>query len=99
MKEPFKEVDKNAVSLVRTNSHCKEGLVVEISMTVSIFLFLSHCMLDIFATEKHVSHRDEYGLGAPKKLQSLFFMDLKKPLNWLKSKDRRKLNETVKHPK
>ena len=73
MKEPFKEVDKNVVSLVRTNSHCKEGLVVEISMTVSIFLFLSHCMLDIFATVKHVNHRDEYGLEAPTKLQSLFF--------------------------
>ena len=30
MKEPIKKVDKNAVSLVRTNSHCKGEVVVHI---------------------------------------------------------------------
>ena len=40
-------------------------------MIVSIFLYLSHCALDIFATEKHVNHRDEYGLEIPTNLQFL----------------------------
>ena len=42
-------------------------------MTVSIFLSLSHCALDIFAAGKHVNHRDEYGLEIPANLQSLHF--------------------------
>ena len=40
-------------------------------MIVSIFL--SHCALDIFATGKHVNHRDEYGLESPTNLQSQYF--------------------------
>ena len=42
-------------------------------MIVSIFLSLSHCALDIFATAKHVDDRDEYELEAPTNLQSLHF--------------------------
>ena len=34
---------------------------------------LSHCALGIFATEKHGSQRDEYGLKFPTNLQSLHF--------------------------
>ena len=43
-------------------------------MIVSIFLFLSHCALGIFATGKHVNHIDEYGLEIPTNLQSLHFL-------------------------
>ena len=44
----------------------------EISMIVSIFLSLSNCALDIFATGKHVHHRDEYGFEIATNLQFLF---------------------------
>ena len=40
-------------------------------MIVSIFLSLSNCALGIFATRKHVKHRDEFGLEIPTNLQSL----------------------------
>ena len=38
-----------------------------------MFLSLSNCALDIFATGKHVNHRDEYRLEIPTNLQSLHF--------------------------
>ena len=40
--------------------------------------------MDIFATGKHVNHRDKYGLEIA--TNPYIFMDLKRPLNWLKSK-------------
>ena len=40
-------------------------------MVVSIFLSLSHGSLDIFATGKHVSHRDKYELEIATNLQFL----------------------------
>ena len=70
MKEPTNEVDKNAVAVVRTNYHCKEGVVGmcnRISMTVS----LPHCALDIFATRKRVNHGGEYGLEIPENFHFL----------------------------
>ena len=42
-------------------------------MIVPVFLSLPHYALNIFATGKHVNHRDEYGLVIPKNLQSLDF--------------------------
>ena len=45
----------------------------EISIIVFVFLSLSLYALDIFATGKHVNHRDECGLVIPKNLQSLHF--------------------------
>ena len=53
----------------------------------------------IFATGKHVNHRDKYRLETATNLQSLHFMDLKRLLNWLKSritKIKEILNQTVK---
>ena len=52
----------------------------EISVIVSIFLSLSHCSLVIFATGKHVNHRDEYGLAIPTNLQSLHFYGTEKTI-------------------
>ena len=70
MKKPTNEVDKSGVSVVFANSHCKEEVVwqcaTEISMIASIFLSLSHCPLDTFATGKHVNHGGKYGLETPK---------------------------------
>ena len=76
MKETINKVEKNVVSLVRTNSQCKIEVVVhvqQVSIIVPIFLSLSHCALDIFATGKHINHSDEYGLEIPTNLQSLHF--------------------------
>ena len=36
--EPTNEVEKNAVTMVRTHSHCKEDVVGHVSLTVSLFL-------------------------------------------------------------
>ena len=69
-------------------------------MIVSIFLSLPHCALDIFATGKHVNQRDEYGVEIPKNFSSNIFMDLERPLNWLKNKIPKieeNLNEPAKH--
>ena len=49
-------------AVVRTDSYCKEdvvGHVQQISMIESLFLSLPHCVLDIFATGKHVNRGDE----------------------------------------
>ena len=68
MKKPTNEEDKGAVSVVLTNSRCKKGAwpcTTETSMIASIFLSLSHCALDIFATGENVKQRGEYGLEIP----------------------------------
>ena len=68
-------------------------------MIVSIFLFLSHCALGIFATGKHANHRDEYGLKIPTNLQSLHFHGTKKAIKLVKkqnNKDQRKLKRNCK---
>ena len=56
-------------------------------MIVSIFLSLSHCALDIFATGKHVNHRDEYGLEIPTHLQSLHFHGPEKAIRLAKKQN------------
>ena len=69
-------------------------------MIASIFLSLPHYALDIFTTGKHVNHRDEYGLVIPTIYNPYIFMDLKRQLDWRKSKitkTEENLNETVKH--
>ena len=51
VKKSTNEMEKNAVAVVRTYSHCEEELVdhvqLNISMAVSMFLSLPHCSLDI----------------------------------------------------
>ena len=51
----------------------EKWLSTEISMIESIFPYLSHRVLGILATRKHIKHRDEYGLEFPTNLQSLHF--------------------------
>ena len=53
-------------------------------MILSIFLFLSHYTLGIFATGKHVNHRDENGLEIPANLQSLHFHGIDKAIKLAK---------------
>ena len=60
VKEQTNGVEKNSVAVIRINSHCTEEVVGHVSLIVSMFLFLPHCTLDIFATRKRVNHGDEY---------------------------------------
>ena len=53
-------------------------------MIVSIFLSLSRFALGVFATGKHVNHRDEYELEIPTNLQSLHFHGTEKAINLAK---------------
>ena len=93
---------QDAVSLVRNNSCHKEEVVVhvqQITMVESIFLSLSHCLLDIFATGKHVSHRDKYGLETTTNLQSLHFHGAEKAIKLAEKyndKDQRNLKRNCK---
>ena len=68
-------------------------------MVVSIFLSLSHRLLDIFATGKHVNHRDKYGLETATNLQSLHFHGPEKAIKLAKkqnNKDQRNLKSNCK---
>ena len=62
------KVDKNAVVVVHTNSHCKEEVVhhvqPKISIIVSMFLSLPHCALNICNWEL-VNYGAEYRLEVP----------------------------------
>ena len=64
-------------------------------MIVAVFLSLSHCALDIFATGKYFNHGGVYGLEIP----TIFsFLDLKRLLNSPKNKIIRiEENKIVKH--
>ena len=77
VKEATRNVDKNADVMVRANSQCKE----EISMIVSMFLFLFYCALDIFATGKRVNHGGDYGLEIP---ANFYFHESKKAIKLAK---------------
>ena len=79
-------MDKSAVSVPRTNSHCKEemiGHVQQNSLWLSMLLSLPHCALDIFATVNALTMEVDVNW---KSLRIVIFMDLKRPLNWLKNK-------------
>ena len=58
-KEPTNEMDKTAVALIRINSYSEEMVVghvpLNISKIVFMFLSLSHCVVDIFATGKRIN--------------------------------------------
>ena len=60
---PTNEVDKNAVAVVCANSR-RHGwpYATTIFIITSMFLFLPHCVSDIFATKKGVNHKCEYRL-------------------------------------
>ena len=99
MKEPTSEVDKNAVAVVRTNSHCTEEVVCHGQQTrhdcihfypYPVILWISLQLKNASTMEVNTDW---------KSMRILFFMDLKGPINWLKNKTTKieeKLNETVK---
>ena len=77
-------MEKNAVAVVLSNSHCKEEVdnhVQEETMIISMFLFLPRSNLDIFATGKRVNHGGEYRLEISVNFQ---FSRLKKTIKLAK---------------
>ena len=58
-KEPTNKMDKTAVALIRISSYSEEMVVghvpLNISKIVFMFLSLSHCVVDIFATRKRIN--------------------------------------------
>ena len=68
MKEPTNEVDKNAISVACTNSHCKEEVVLATcSRNLHDWILVSIPVPLQFgrSTGKHVNHGAEYGLEIP----------------------------------
>ena len=78
---------KTAVALIRISSYSEEMVVghvpLNISKIVFMFLSLSHCVVDIFATEKRISWGGGYGLKIP---ANFYFYGPEKAINWLKNK-------------
>lgn len=61
VREPAKEVNKNAVAVVRTDKKNVIGHAQQnTSMIVFMFLFLPYSALDIFGTGKRVNHESDY---------------------------------------
>ena len=61
----------DAVSLAHTNSYGKEVVVHVQKKSTWLYPYFYPC--PIFATGKHVNHRDKYGLETATNLQSLHF--------------------------
>ena len=82
------EVDKNAVAMVRTNSHSKEGVVghaQQKSPRLYSCFFLS--LLLAFWTSLQLGNSSTIEVNMDwKSLRIFIFIYLKRPLNWLKNK-------------
>ena len=81
-KELTNEMDKTAVAGIRNNSYSEEVVVRHVpknmSKIVFIFLFLSHCALDIFVTAKRINRGGGYGLEIP---ANFYFYGPEKAIN------------------
>ena len=75
MKKPINKVDKNAVSLVCTSSHCKREVIAHVQQKFPLLLPYFHICFQYLCNWKTCQsyHRDEYGLEIPTNLQSLHF--------------------------
>ena len=65
-------------------------------MTVSMFLSLPHCALDIFATEKRVNHGREQGIKIPVNFQFYGLENDNKLAKKYNNKDQRKRKRNCK---
>ena len=102
MKEPINEVDKNAVALVRTNSQC-EGEVVHVQQkSPLLYPLFCPCPIALWASLQ-LENTSTIAMNTDRNFLQIYnpyiFMDLKRPLSWLKSKIKIKenLNEPVKY--
>ena len=86
MKEPPNEVNKNAFSLVRTNSHCKGYVIVHVqqkSLWLYLYFYSCHIALWTSLQLENTSTTDMNTDWKPLQIyNSWIFMDLKRPLSW-----------------
>ena len=88
MKEPVSEVDKNPVSLVRTNSHCRGEVVVHVPRKYpSLYPYFYLCPIALWASLQP-ENTSTIEMNPDWKFLQIYnpyiFMELKKPLHWLK---------------
>ena len=104
MKEPINKVEKNAVSLVHANSHCKEEVVLHVQQkSPLLYSYFYPCPIALW-TSLQLENTSIIEMNTDWKSLQIYnpyiFLDLKRPLKWLKSKMtkiKENLNETVKH--
>ena len=104
MKEPTNKVDKNDVSLVRTNSHCKGEVVVHVQQKSPwLYPYFYPCPIALWASLQP-ENTSTIEMNTDWKFLQIYnpyiFMEQKRPLKWLKNKIAKieeNLNETVKH--
>ena len=97
-------VDQNAVSLVRTNSDCKGEVVVHVKQKSTwLYPYFYPCHIALWKSLQ-LENTSTIEMKTDWKSLQIYhpyiFIDLKKPLNWLKSKITKievNLNKTVKH--
>ena len=101
MKEPTKELDKNAVSVVCSDSHVKEEVVVHVQQKSPRLYPYFHPDPIAHWTSLQLENTSIMEVNMDwKSLQFLIFMDLKGPLNSSQDKITKieeNLNEIVKH--
>ena len=103
MKEPTNKVDKNDVSLVRTNSHCKGEVVVHVQQKSPwLYPYFYPCPTALWASlqpENTSTIEMNMDWSFLQIYNPYIFMGMKRLSNWLKkenNKDRRKLKRSCK---
>ena len=87
VKQPTNEVDKNTVAVVCINSHCKEKVVDSVQhKSPWLYRCFYSCSIALWITLQ-LGNASTMELNKDwKSLQIFVFMNLKRPLNWLKNK-------------
>ena len=101
VKEPTYEVDKNDVAAACTNHHCKEEVSGYVQQKFPWLYPCFHPWFIALWVSLQLQNASTVKMNTDWKFLRIFiFTDLKRPLNWLKSKVKKieeKLNETGKH--
>ena len=101
VKEPTNEVGKCAVAVVCTNSQCKEEVVGDVQEKFPwLYLCFYPCPIAL-CTYLQLGNASTMEVNMDwKSVRNFIFMDVKRPLNWLKNKILKieeNLSKTVKH--
>ena len=101
VKDPTSEMDKNTVAMVCTNFRCKEDVVDHVQQkSPSLYPCLCLCPIALWTTLQ-LGNMSTMEVNTDWNSQQNFvFIELKRPLNWLKNKITKieeNLNEIVKH--
>ena len=103
MKEPINEVDKNVVSFFCTNSYFRGEVVVYVQQKFSwLYPYFYPCPIALW-TSLQPENTSTIEMNTDWKFLQIYnpyiFMEMKRPLNWLKkknNKDRRELKRNCK---